>query len=98
MQWRRWRGQNKGRVPDLGTQIIEALGAIGALLSIIEGEMAACWEAMAEELRLLHCLLVHNLCQIEMTLECQGGQEEGELEVGGSGEAEESEEWAEEAE
>ena len=51
-----------------------------------------------EESRLFHHLLVHNLWQIKMMLEGQRGQEEGESEVGGSGEAEDSEEQAEEVE
>ena len=59
------------------------------------------WEAMSEGVRALHQSVIYNLHQIEMTLAVQRdqSQEEGELEVEGSGEAEESggqvEEWAE---
>ena len=44
-----------------------------------------------EESRLLHRVLVHNLRHIEMAFEGWSGEEEGELEVEGSGEADESE-------
>ena len=53
---------------------------------------------MSESTRLLHCSMIYNLCQIEMTLAVwrDRSQEEGEPEVKGLGEAEEFGEWAEE--
>ena len=60
--------------------------------------MAAHWEAMAEESRLLHQLLTDNLGWINLSLGGRREQDEGESEVKGSGEAEGLEEWAEEVE
>ena len=63
--------------------------------------MVASQEATSESMQLLHQLVTYNLHRIKMTLAVQREQswEEGELEVWGSGEAEESErqveEWAE---
>ena len=53
---------------------------------------------MLESAQLLRHSMIYNLCQIEMTLAVRRdrSQEEGEPEVKGLGEAEESGEWAEE--
>ena len=60
--------------------------------------MVAGREAVSESMRLLHCSMVYNLCQIEMTLAVRRdrSREEGEPEVEGLGEAEELGERAEE--
>ena len=52
-------------------------------------------KAVTEELRLLCCLLVHNLWWIDMSLGGRREQEVGESEVEGSGEVEELEEQVE---
>ena len=55
-------------------------------------------DATSESARLLCQSIIYNLHQIEMTLAVQRDQsrDEGELEVKGLGEAEESGEWVEE--
>ena len=60
--------------------------------------MVAGWEAASESVRLLHRSMTYNLHWIEMMLVVRRdrSREEGELEVKGSGEAEELGEWAEE--
>ena len=50
VEWR-WA---EGGAPQLGAQVIEPLRGINTCLSAIKGELAACWEAVAEELTLLH--------------------------------------------
>ena len=87
--------------PHVGSQVVEALWALNARLGEIQAELVASWEAASESMWLLHQLMVYNLCRIEMELVVwrDQGWEEGELEVEGSGEAEELggqvEEWAE---
>ena len=82
----------------MGSQIVETLWALNSCLGTIEGELVASWEAMLESTQLLHWSVVYN---IEMILAVwrDWSQDEGEPEVGGSGEAEELEgqveEWAE---
>ena len=58
----------------------------------IQAELVASQEAMLESAWLLHHLMVYNLWSIEMSLAIRRVRswEEGELEVKGSGEAEES--------
>ena len=91
----------EGEDPQMGSQIVEALWALNSCMGAIKGELAASWEAALESVQLLHQLVIYNLCWIEMTLAVWGdqSQDKGELEVRGSGEAEESvgrvEEWAE---
>ena len=90
----RWQNENRGL--QLGAKVVEVLWHLNNCLVLVEEELAVSWEAAMENVWLLHHLLVHNLWKIKMTLEGQRGQEEGESEVGGSGEVEELEEWAEE--
>ena len=77
----------------MGSQVIEALWALNAQLGEIQAKLVASREAMLESTWLLYQLVIYNLCQIEMTLVVWRDQswEEGELEVEGLGEAEESE-------
>ena len=87
--------------PQVGSRVVEALWALNACLGEIQAELVTSQEAASESMRLLYRLVVYNLHCIEMTLAVQRDQswEEGESEVKGSGEAEESEgqaeEWAE---
>ena len=87
--------------PQVGSQVVEALRALNARLGKIQAELVTGWVAMSESMQLLHWLVIYNLRQIEMSLAVQRdrSQDEGEPEVWGSGEAEESEgqveEWAE---
>ena len=86
--------------PQVRSQVIEALWALDAHLGEIQAELVASWEATLESTWLLHWLVIYNLRWIEMTLAVWRDQswEEGEPEVRGLGEAEESEgqvkEWA----
>ena len=98
MSERMERRQMEVEDPQVGSRIIEALWALNTHLGEIHAEMVAGQEATSESTRLLHCSMVYNLRQIEMTLAVRRdrSQEEGEPEVEGSGEAEESGEWAEE--
>ena len=84
--------QNKDRGLQLGVKFAEVLWCLNDHLVSIEEELVASWEAMMEELRLLHHLLVHNLHQINQTLEGRRDKGEGESEVEESGEVEELEE------
>ena len=90
--------QTEGEDPQVGSRIVEALWALNTHLGNIKAELDTSWEAMLESMRPLHQSVVYNLHWIEMTLVVQRDQsrDEGELEVGGSGEAEESEGRAEE--
>ena len=74
------------------------MDALNTRLGEIQAEMVAGWEAASESARLLHRSIIYNLRRIEMTLAVRRdwSQEEGEPEVKGSGEAEESGERAEE--
>ena len=98
-----WTEQRLAEVrdPQVGSQVIEALWALNTCLGKIQAELVASQEATSESAWLLHWWMIYNLQQIEMTLVVWGdqSQEEGEPEVGGSGEAEESEgqveEWVE---
>ena len=84
--------------PQVGSRVVEALWALNARLGEIQAELVTSQEAMSESTRLLHRSIVYNLHQIEMMLVVQRdwSWEEGEPEVEGSGEAEESGEWVEE--
>ena len=97
MEWteRRWAEVED---PQVGSRVIEALWALNAHLGEIQAKMVTGQEAVSESARLLRCSVISNLCQIEMTLAVwrDWSQEEGEPEVKGSGEAEESGEQAEE--
>ena len=77
----------------MGSQIVEALWALNACLDAIEGELVTSQEAALESVWLLHWLVVYNLHWIEMMLAVWGdwSRDEGEPEVRGSEEAEESE-------
>ena len=79
--------------PQMGSWIVEALWDLNSHLGVIEGELVASQEVALESAWLLHWSVVYNLCQIEMTLVVQRdwSWDEGEPEVGGSGEAEELE-------
>ena len=85
----------------MGSQVVEALWALNTCLGKIQAELVASQEAASESTRLLHWSVIYNLRQIKMTMAVRRdqSQEEGELEVNGSGEAEESgeqvEEWTE---
>ena len=81
----------------MGSHIVEALWALNARLGEIQTELVAGWEAALESAWLLCRSMIYNLSQIEMTLAVRRdqSQEEGEPEVEGSGEAEESGDWAE---
>ena len=84
--------------PQVGSRVIEALWALNTCLGEIHAELVASREAASESAWLLRRFIVYNLCWIEMMLAVQRdqSQEEGELEVEGSGEAEKSGEQAEE--
>ena len=84
--------------PQVGSQVIEALWALNPCLGEIKAKLVAGQETASESMQLLRCSMIYNLCRIKMTLAVQRDQswEEGELEVEGSGEAEESGERAEE--
>ena len=84
--------------PQVGSRVIEALWALNARLGEIQAKMVTGREAASESAQLLHHSIIYNLCWIEMMLAVQRDQswEEGELEVEGSEEAEESGEWVEE--
>ena len=84
--------------PQVGSRVVEALWALNACLGKIQAKLVAGREAASESAWLLHHSVIYNLCRIEMTLAVwrDWSQEEGEPEVKGSGEAEESGEWAEE--
>ena len=84
--------------PLVGSRVIEALWALNARLGKIQAELVTSREAVSESAQLLCRSMIFNLCRIEMMLVVQRDQsrEEGELEVEGLGEAEESGEWAEE--
>ena len=83
------------------SQVVEALWALNACLGEIQAELVASREAVSESVRLLCQLVTYNLWQIEMVLVVWRDRswQGGEPEVGGSGEADESEgqveEWAE---
>ena len=57
----------------LGAKVARAIWQLGDCLSSVAEELAVRWEAMAEESRLLHHVLVCNLRQIEMAFEGWGG-------------------------
>ena len=97
LEWTEWR-QMEVEDPQVGSHIIEALWALNARLGEIQAEMVAGREATLESARLLHRSMVYNLRWIEMMLAVMRDRswEEGEPEVKGSGEAEESGEWVEE--
>ena len=78
--------------PQMGSHVVEALWALNAFLREIQAEMVASREAALESMQLLHRSMTYNLRQIEMTLAVwrDWSREEGEPEVKGSGEAEES--------
>ena len=84
--------------PQVGSRVVEALWALNAHLGEIQAELVTGREAASESTWLLRYSVIYNLHQIEMTLVVRRDQsrEEGELEVEGSGEAEESGEQAEE--
>ena len=84
--------------PQVGSRVVEALWALNACLGEIQAELVAGREAASESAWLLRCSVIYNLRQIEMTLAVRRdrSREEGELEVKGSGEAEELGERAEE--
>ena len=97
MEWR-W---TEVEDPQVGSQVIVALWALNARLGEIQAELVAGREATLENAWLLHCLMIYNLRRLEMSLAVRRdwSQEEGEPEVEGLGEAEESgervEEWTE---
>ena len=72
----------RGRKEDsgllLGAKVARAIWQLGDRLASVAEELAASQEAMAEESRLLCCVLVHNLRRIEMAFEGLGGREEEE--------------------
>ena len=81
----------------LGAEVARAIWQLGDRLTSVAEELAASREAIAEESRLLRRVLVCNLRQIEMAFEGWGGRdEENNLGVEGSGEAEDLGEWVEE--
>ena len=90
-----WTEQRLAEVrdPQVGSQVIEALWALNTCLGEIQAELVASQEATSESAWLLHWSMIYNLWQIEMTLVVRGdqSQEEGEPEVGRSGEADELE-------
>ena len=83
--------------PQVGSQVVEALWALNACLGEIQAEMVAGREAASESAQLLRRSIIYNLHWIKMMLAVRRdrSQEEGELEVDGSGEAEELGEWCE---
>ena len=85
---RRW---TEVKNPQVGSRVIEALWALNTRLGEIQAELVAGREAMSESVQLLHHSMIYNLHRIKMTLVVRRdqSQEEGELEVEGSGEAEE---------
>ena len=84
--------------PQVGSRVVDALWALNTRLGEIQAELVAGWEAMSESVQLLHHSMIYNLDRIKMTLVVwrDQSQEEGELEVEGSGEAEELGEQGEE--
>ena len=84
--------------PQVGSRVIEALWALNACLGKIQAELVTGQEAVSESTWLLHHSVIFNLHWIEMTLVVwrDWNWKEGEPEVEGSGEAEESGEQAEE--
>ena len=91
MEWTEWRRTEVGD-PQVGSQVIEALWALNACLGEIQAELVAGQEAASESMWLLCRSVIYNLHWIEMMLVVwrDWSREEGELEVEGSGEAEES--------
>ena len=79
--------------PQVGSQVIEALWALNTCLSDIQAKLVTSWEATSESVRLLHQSVIYNLHWIKMSLVVwrEWSWDEGEPEVRGSGEAEESE-------
>ena len=73
--------------------ISNTLWALNTHLSDIQVELVTSQEAASESTRLLHRSMIYNLHWIEMMLAIQRdwSWDEGEPEVGGSGEAEELE-------
>ena len=86
-----WRWTEVGD-PQVGSRVIEALWALNARLDKIQAKLVASREAALESTQALCRLVIYNLHQIEMMLAVwrDWSREEGELEVEGSGEAEES--------
>ena len=84
--------------PQVGSRVVEALWAFNARLGEIQAELVTGQEATSESAWLLRCSMIFNLHWIEMTLVVwrDWSREEGELEVKGLGEAEESGEQVEE--
>ena len=80
----------------LGAKVARAIWQLSEHLSSVVEELVASREAVAEELRLLHRVLVCNLTRIKVDFEgWRSQEEEGESEVEGA-EVEESERQAEE--
>ena len=79
--------------PQVGSQVVEALWALNTCLGKIQAELVTSWEAESEGVWLLCQSVIYNLQRIKMMLAVRRdqSQDEGELEVGGSGEAEELE-------
>ena len=84
--------------PQVGSRVVEALWALNARPGKIQAELVAGWEATSKSVWLLRHSMIFNLRRIEMMLVVwrDQSQEEGDPEVEGSREAEESGEWAEE--
>ena len=84
--------------PQVGSRVVEALWALNACLGKIQAKLVAGWEATLESAWLLCQSVISNLHRIKMMLVVwrDRSREEGELEVKGSGEAEESGEQVEE--
>ena len=89
-----WTEQRRTEVedPQVGSQVIEALWALNAHLGEIQAELVTGRKAAPESAQLLCRSMVYNLQCVEMSLAIRRdwSREEGELEVEGLGEAEES--------
>ena len=67
------RSQKEDSGLQLGDEVARAIWQLSNCLSSVTEELAASREAVVEDLRLLCCILVHNLRQIEMAFEGWGG-------------------------
>ena len=96
-EWMEWR-RTEVEDPQVGSQVVEALWALHTRLGEVQAKLVASRDATSESVWLLHRSMIYNLHRIEMMLVVWRDQsrEEGEPEVKGSGEAEESGEWVEE--
>ena len=57
----------EGEVPQVGSQVVEALWALNTCVGDIQAKLVASREVTSESVQLLCCLLIYNMHQIELT-------------------------------